>query len=51
MSPSHVVEPTYRRLKQELMAGAWPPGSRLEAVRLAAEPRQRAISSSPRSSR
>lgn len=35
MSPSHVIEPTYRRLRQQLLVGAWPPGFRLEAVRLA----------------
>jgi DNA-binding GntR family transcriptional regulator len=35
MSPAHVVEPTYARLKQLLMAGHWPMGTRLEAVRLA----------------
>lgn len=32
-----MVEPTYRKLKQELMIGAWPPGFRLEAMRLADE--------------
>jgi DNA-binding FadR family transcriptional regulator len=35
MSPSHVVEPTYRQIKQHLMEGKWPLGQRLEAVRLA----------------
>ena len=35
MSPSHVLEPTYLRLKQLLMQGHWPIGYRLEAVRLA----------------
>jgi DNA-binding GntR family transcriptional regulator len=37
MSPSHVLEPTYRAIKERLMAGAWAPGARLEAVRLADE--------------
>lgn len=37
MSPSHVVEPTYRKLKQRLLEGAWPLGHRLEAARLADE--------------
>lgn len=35
MSPAHVLEPTYRRLKRALMAGTWPPGAKLEALRLA----------------
>lgn len=35
MSPSHVLEPTYLRLKQLLTQGHWPIGYRLEAVRLA----------------
>ncbi|OBX19788.1 hypothetical protein A9995_04300 [Erythrobacter sp. QSSC1-22B] len=35
MSPAHVLEPTYRRLKQALLDGAWPAGSKLEAMRLA----------------
>jgi hypothetical protein len=35
MSPSHVLEPTYDALRHQLVAGAWPPGHRLEAVRLA----------------
>lgn len=37
MSPSHVLEPTYLRLKRDLMAGAFPMGSKLEALRLAEE--------------
>lgn len=37
MSPSHVVEPTYRKLKQKLLEGVWPLGHRLEAARLADE--------------
>ena len=35
MSPAHVLEPTYRRLKSALMEGAWPDGAKLEAMRLA----------------
>jgi DNA-binding GntR family transcriptional regulator len=35
MSPSHVLEPTYERLKRELLDGRWPPGTRLEAARIA----------------
>lgn len=35
MSPAHVLEPTYRTLKQHIIEGAWPPGQRLEAGRLA----------------
>ena len=35
MSPAHVLEPTYRRLKRALMEGAWPDGAKLEAMRLA----------------
>lgn len=35
MSPAHVLEPTYRTLKQNLIEGVWPPGRRLEAGRLA----------------
>lgn len=35
MSPAHVLEPTYQRLKRALMEGAWPSGAKLEAVRLA----------------
>lgn len=35
MSPAHVLEPTYRRLKRALMDGTWPAGSKLEAMRLA----------------
>lgn len=37
MSPAHVLEPTYRRLKQALMDGTWPSGAKLEALRLADE--------------
>ncbi len=35
MSPAHVLEPTYQRLKRELVAGTYPMGSKLEALRLA----------------
>lgn len=35
MSPSHVLEPTYQRLKRELMGGRWPQDTRLEALRIA----------------
>ena len=35
MSAAHVLEPTYRRLKQALMAGKWAAGTKLEAMRLA----------------
>ncbi len=35
MSPAHVLEPTYRRLKREIMEGVRPAGSKLEALRLA----------------
>jgi DNA-binding transcriptional regulator YhcF (GntR family) len=37
MSPAHVLEPTYRKLKSGLTRGAWPAGNRLEALRLAEE--------------
>ncbi len=37
MSPAHVLEPTYLRLKRDLMAGVFPTGSKLEALRLAEE--------------
>lgn len=37
MSPAHVLEPTFQRLKRKLMEGAWPPGEKLEALRLADE--------------
>lgn len=37
MSPAHVLEPTYRRLKRDLMDGVFPMGARLEALRLAEE--------------
>ena len=35
VSPAHVLEPTYRRLKRALMDGAWRGGMKLEAMRLA----------------
>lgn len=35
MSPAHVLEPTYRRLKRALLEGTWPDGAKLEAMRLA----------------
>ncbi len=35
MSPAHVLEPTCTKLKRMLMESAWPPGERLEALRLA----------------
>ena len=35
MSPAHVLEPTYHRLKRALMDGMWPCGAKLEAMRLA----------------
>lgn len=37
MSPAHVVEPACKKLKQMLMQGVWPPGEKLEALRLADE--------------
>ena len=37
MSPAYVLEPTYQRLRRDLMAGAFPMGSKLEALRLAEE--------------
>lgn len=37
MSPAHVLEPTYQKLKRGLMEGLWHPGERLEALRLADE--------------
>lgn len=37
MSPAHVLEPTYRRLKRALMDGTWPMGAKLEALRLAGD--------------
>ena len=37
MSPAHVVEPACKKLKQMLMEGVWPPGEKLEALRLADE--------------
>lgn len=35
MSPAHVLEPTYRRLKDALLEGRFPAGAKLEAMRLA----------------
>ena len=35
MAPSHVLEPTYDSLRRQLLRGAWPAGTRLEAARLA----------------
>lgn len=35
MSPPHVLEPTYERLKRELLDGRWAQGTRLEAARIA----------------
>ena len=35
MSPAHVLEPTYQRLKQALRDGLWRYGAKLEAMRLA----------------
>ncbi|AXK41323.1 GntR family transcriptional regulator [Erythrobacter aureus] len=35
MSPAHVLEPTYERLKQSLLNGVWAQETRLEAQRLA----------------
>lgn len=35
MSPAHVHEPTYRRLKGAILKGGWPMGTKLEAMRLA----------------
>jgi DNA-binding GntR family transcriptional regulator len=35
MSPAHVLEPTYDAIRRRLVAGAWQPGFRLEAARLA----------------
>lgn len=35
MSPAYVLEPTYEALRRQLLAGAWSPGYRLEAARLA----------------
>lgn len=37
MSPAHVLEPTYQRLKRGLKEGLWPAGSKLEALCLADE--------------
>ncbi|WP_342249197.1 GntR family transcriptional regulator [Sphingomonas sp. OTU376] len=37
MSPAHVLEPTYDALRHRLLNGDWPPGTRLEAGRIAAE--------------
>lgn len=35
MSPAHVLQPTYERLKRELMKGVWAQNVRLEAARIA----------------
>lgn len=35
MSPAHVLQPTYERLKRELMQGVWAQNVRLEAARIA----------------
>ncbi|PHR11662.1 MAG: hypothetical protein COA41_20040 [Sphingopyxis sp.] len=35
MSPAHVLEPACKKLKHMLMEGVWPPGEKLEALRLA----------------
>ncbi len=35
MSPSQVLQPTYQRLKREVMQGGWPQNTRLEAMRIA----------------
>ncbi|WP_439484552.1 GntR family transcriptional regulator [Blastomonas fulva] len=35
MSPAHVIEPTYEAIKRRLMHGHWPPGTRLEAAKIA----------------
>ncbi len=35
MSPAHVLQPTYERLKRELIQGVWAQNVRLEAVRIA----------------
>ena len=35
MSPAHVLEPTYRRLKDALLEGRFQAGAKLEAMRLA----------------
>lgn len=37
MSPAHVMEPACKKLKHMLMEGVWPPGEKLEALRLADE--------------
>lgn len=37
MSPAHVLEPTFQRLKRMLMEGVWPPGEKLESLQLADE--------------
>ena len=37
MSPAHVIEPACKKLKHMLMEGVWPPGEKLEALRLADE--------------
>lgn len=35
MSPAHVLQPTYERLKRELIRGVWTQNVRLEAARIA----------------
>ncbi|GGB72825.1 GntR family transcriptional regulator [Blastomonas aquatica] len=35
MSPAHVIEPTYEAIRRRLMQGHWPPGTRLEASKIA----------------
>lgn len=35
MSPAHVLQPTYERLKRELIRGVWTQNIRLEAARIA----------------
>lgn len=35
MSPAHVLQPTYERLKRELMQGVWAQNVKLEAARIA----------------
>src|ERR1700761_6944712 len=37
MSPSHILEPTYRAIKQRLMCGEWPAGFRLDTARIATD--------------
>lgn len=37
MSPAHVLEPTYRRIRRRLTGGDWPMGFRLDTAKLAAD--------------